>query len=123
MQSNLDMINQQVRAAADRTVRSIAEDTAKRFRAYIEYEFMMSNIELAAAWKGRGYSFSVLPEDLISGIEIMPTEKMDSRYRIDIKIPSKIVEKHPKEMIDYFLDYSVANAMTKLKTTTRSDAV
>ena len=105
----------QILDAADRRVRELAYEAAKRLKAYIQYEYTISNMELASSWKRHGYDFRMMPQEFIEHIEITPVARDGNRYSLEVRLPAESFKEQSTDKVDFFKKYALTNAMNKIK--------
>lgn len=114
-------LNDRILSVADERVRQIADDTAKRLKSYIQYEYIISNMELASSWKRHGYDFKMMPQEFIEHIHITPVAKHGNRYSLDVAIEAESFKEEDESKIEFFKKYVLGNALSKIKTTVGGD--
>ena len=109
-------IQNQILDATDRRVREMAFEAANRLKAYIQYEYTISNMELASSWKRHGYDFKMMPQEFIEHIEITPVARDGNRYSLDVSLPAESFKEVKQDKVDFFKKYALTNAINKIKT-------
>ena len=104
-----------VMAAADHQIIAAAEDYATMLKDYIQYEYNISNMELAQSWKQHGYEFKMMPESFIRHINISPVAVDGRRYSLNVVIEPESFKEEPVEKYNFFKQYVINNAMQKIR--------
>lgn len=100
-------------------VREYAEECSKQMIAYIKYEYVIAQMELAGSWKDHGYDFKFLPEQFLHDIRTEITEGDGLNLSVKVTFPQENFRGESDDKIDFFRTYVVDNAAQKMKFTKR----
>lgn len=95
--------------------RQVMEQRANTLQALIKYEIAVINTELAMRSKKHGYDFKFLSDNYANNIAVGAIEAADGTLSMRITIPQYTFKDASPEEVEFFKNYVLRNAVTKLQ--------
>lgn len=110
MSNNYDSMFREI---VDNKMSNLCEDTRRRLKSYIEYEFTIANMELASRQKKHGDDFKSMPDSMVQQIRTSIV-KAGNTYSVHLSIGNESLQGVSDDIIDFFKNYVITNAQERL---------